>query len=229
MDGRRLKRRIVTILIFLLLGAIVNVAVAWGLDYWLANAIHTYWPGVRVTEKELVRWCDRTPELFEYPFELTHGIKDHRIGQSSYEMLSGWDPGPADRESSGSRVLFDEAVIVDRRGWPMISLEKQGWYRHESDPQRSSSATVGVLHLPRTWDCGHTNQMLPLRPIWPGFLINTVFYTAILWPLYISPFILRRHIRHKRGRCIKCGYDLRGDLDAGCPECGWNRESEAAT
>ena len=28
--------------------------------------------------------------------------------------------------------------------------------------------------------------------------------------------------------CLKCGYDLRGKLDAGCPECGWNRaEAEA--
>ncbi len=26
--------------------------------------------------------------------------------------------------------------------------------------------------------------------------------------------------------CSRCGYDLRGNLDAGCPECGWNRESE---
>jgi predicted Zn-ribbon and HTH transcriptional regulator len=23
--------------------------------------------------------------------------------------------------------------------------------------------------------------------------------------------------------CPKCGYDLRGNLSAGCPECGWNR------
>ena len=25
------------------------------------------------------------------------------------------------------------------------------------------------------------------------------------------------------GHCPRCGYDLRRDLNAGCPECGWNR------
>lgn len=30
--------------------------------------------------------------------------------------------------------------------------------------------------------------------------------------------------RTARSICPRCGYDLRGDLDAGCPECGWNRE-----
>lgn len=26
------------------------------------------------------------------------------------------------------------------------------------------------------------------------------------------------------GYCPMCKYDLRGDLDSGCPECGWNRD-----
>ena len=48
------------------------------------------------------------------------------------------------------------------------------------------------------------------------------------------PFILRRYRLFMpfrvRGRCPKCAYDLRGDTDEGCPECGWGREkvSESA-
>ena len=61
--------------------------------------------------------------------------------------------------------------------------------------------------------------------MWPGFAINTVFYAAILW-LPFAPFQLRRYLRRKRGLCIKCGYDLRGDFAAGCPECGWGREAD---
>ncbi len=34
-----------------------------------------------------------------------------------------------------------------------------------------------------------------------------------------------RRVRRLNGHCPMCKYDLRGDLDAGCPECGWNRES----
>ena len=62
--------------------------------------------------------------------------------------------------------------------------------------------------------------ILPLRPIWPGFTINTPFYAAILWLLIPGPFALRRVIRRKRGLCVACNYDLRhADHDA-CPECG---------
>jgi len=46
----------------------------------------------------------------------------------------------------------------------------------------------------------------------------------IVWMLWSSLFATRRMIRRKRGHCIKCGYDLRGDFSAGCPECGWRRE-----
>jgi hypothetical protein len=66
--------------------------------------------------------------------------------------------------------------------------------------------------------------MLPLRPIWTGFAVNTIFYATILWLLTLGPFTARRMIRRKRGRCLKCGYDLRGNLSPGCPECGWRRE-----
>ena len=62
--------------------------------------------------------------------------------------------------------------------------------------------------------------VLPLRPIWLGFAINTIFYAALLWLLTLGPFTARRMIRRKRGRCLKCGYDLRGADHEACPECG---------
>jgi hypothetical protein len=31
---------------------------------------------------------------------------------------------------------------------------------------------------------------------------------------------LRRHRRRKRGLCLKCGYDLTGNVTGVCPECG---------
>ena len=72
-------------------------------------------------------------------------------------------------------------------------------------------------------------RIVPFRPIWSGFAINTVFFALIVWPLLSAPFALRRLIRRKRGRCPECGYDLRGELDKGCSECGWNRTVEAST
>jgi hypothetical protein len=52
----------------------------------------------------------------------------------------------------------------------------------------------------------------------PGFLLNTLFYAAIL-ALPLSFFPLRRRLRARRGRCPKCNYDLAG-LAGPCPECG---------
>lgn len=44
-------------------------------------------------------------------------------------------------------------------------------------------------------------------------------------------FLLRRTLRIMRfnmGECPRCGYNLRGDFDPGCPECGWGRDDERA-
>ena len=63
-------------------------------------------------------------------------------------------------------------------------------------------------------------RVLPLRPLWPGFAVNTLFYAAILWLLTCGPFVLRRVIRHRSGRCVACGYDLGHAEHDTCPECG---------
>ena len=57
--------------------------------------------------------------------------------------------------------------------------------------------------------------------------------TAIIWGVVIPLGLLcadaylllgwRQQSRLARGRCPNCGYNLRGKLDAGCPECGWGR------
>lgn len=65
---------------------------------------------------------------------------------------------------------------------------------------------------------------LPLLPLWPGFLINSIFYAFFLFALVRVPRVARRALRRRRGRCASCGYDRSGlDPDAACPECGRNR------
>jgi len=57
-------------------------------------------------------------------------------------------------------------------------------------------------------------------------VIDTLFYAAIWFGMFFGFSSAKRFIRAKRGRCPRCGYDLRGNLDAGCPECGWGRAAE---
>ena len=59
---------------------------------------------------------------------------------------------------------------------------------------------------------------IPIRPLWPGFLINTLFYPAILYTLLVTKGSLTYSRRYFKRRCPTCGYDLKG-LST-CPECG---------
>ncbi len=59
---------------------------------------------------------------------------------------------------------------------------------------------------------------LPLRPIWPGFAINTLFYGTLLWLLIYGLSVMRRFLRLKRGLCPKCAYPV-GESEI-CSECG---------
>jgi hypothetical protein len=66
-----------------------------------------------------------------------------------------------------------------------------------------------------------TWRALPLRPIWPGFAINTMFYAAILWLLFAALHpggFVRRRIRARRGQCPACAYPV-GASNV-CTECG---------
>ena len=58
-----------------------------------------------------------------------------------------------------------------------------------------------------------TSSILPL-----GTTINTLFYAAIVFVLWIAPGALIRRNRARRGLCRRCAYDITGV--AVCPECG---------
>jgi hypothetical protein len=58
-------------------------------------------------------------------------------------------------------------------------------------------------------------------PIWPGLAADTAFYAGAWWLILLAPRRIRRVLRKRGGRCVKCGYDLAGLAQAGaCPECG---------
>ena len=65
-------------------------------------------------------------------------------------------------------------------------------------------------------------------------LDSLLFYPIIGIALAIVLYLLarsggwKRWRRRRRGACLQCGYDLRGELDAGCPECGWRREAASS-
>jgi len=112
-------------------------------------------------------------------------------------------PRPANGASAG---------FVSAQGWPLISmaavwqdvthdgswkngLEISGWSGIQTNIEREAFGPA---------------KALPLRPIWPGFAFNTLFYAAIWFGVFFGFTSAKRIIRAKRGRCPRCGYDLRG-------------------
>ncbi|MEE9128820.1 MAG: hypothetical protein V3T84_02295 [Phycisphaerales bacterium] len=210
-----MKRRLTKLVLFLVLGAIVNVAVAWGCltSYWYSE--RSPWssddPRIDLTWLSI----DRIPTYAQ-----TSHDEDDAFGvvENSYGVLSPTTP----------RDWFLYCVRI-RCGLPMLAIDGVRF-----DPLDLGDSVQGITFIGDTYHFSAVpvggsdteNWFLPLRPIWPGFAINTVFYAALLWLLTFGLFAVRRVIRRKRGHCINCGYDLRGDFSAGCPECGWQRASE---
>ncbi len=118
----------------------------------------------------------------------------------------------------GGDFYVEERIV----GWPFLSMHGRYWITPGVKKIQSDSLWHTGLPMPAP---DGPPLLLPLRPIWPGFAVNTVFYAAILWLLFTALVKVRHWRRMKRGHCIKCNYDLRGGpaLDSGCPECGWNR------
>ena len=106
--------------------------------------------------------------------------------------------------------------MVDARGWPALTL----WYESETpDGWMPTGGIAGGIKLLGFWEHEvRFPKALPIRPIWPGLAVNTLFYAAVLWLLIPGPFALRRFIRVRRGLCPKCAYPM-GHSDA-CSECG---------
>ncbi len=231
-----MKHLLFKLALFLLLGAIVNVAVAWGCAIpqhnpgyeGVVNSINEHLWAIRIQQHfGSVRRSYMSPQLFWDPL-LEDGEDD------DWQQLI--EPTP---RSSLYRMMdigeFQGDEFEQLNGWPLYSLAGHGKIRYipPTNPNQLLPANNGSLIFVGSRQPPGSNHyrrggILPFRPIWPGFAINTVFYAAVLWLLTLAPCTARRMIRSKRGFCIKCGYDLRGMDHNKCPECGWGREEATA-
>ncbi len=196
-----MKRRLLTIAIFLLLGAVVNVVVAWGCILILLPGLHD--------EYERMLMGEQAARLVEWPF--TDGpTPDQCIAFE--ERRTGWsektvDWGPVDDDPG---ILVSVSVLS--AGWPAYSL--LGRFLWELDTGRHEYALMVPDWARPSTGRRRLVEYLPLRPMWPGFVMNTVFFATLLW----LPFALRRFLRVRRGLCPKCAYPM-GESSV-CTECG---------
>ncbi len=199
-----MRRRLLTVTVFLLAGAVVNVAVAWGCALWSPmepvtdpgrfGPLPRIRPATSFEQRRLVEYGVQVPKNWAPPFESVGS----GFGTKVTSFTSGDWKGPH--------------VQVFAAGWPLRALSAM----NRIMGGMSSGPRPGIPLVPVGKNRGL--GVLPLRPDWPGFAVNTIFYATLLWLLICGPFVLRRFIRVKRGHCVKCGYP-RGE-SAVCSECG---------
>ena len=210
-----MKRHLLIIAIFLLLGAIVNVAVAWGCA------------AFAVLDKQASFFVADRPGSSSVPFlVMVHRRSGFGLDQVVYpptEALDGLRAGvqhtrpDLPRWALWPREPVDKTILYVAAGWPMVSLwseRRQGPVFPLSGALPLATVTSGCIEIPWPHRRDGTPYLLPLLPIWSGFAINAIFYAAILWLLIRG----RRLLRLRRGLCPKCAYPM-GE-SAVCTECG---------
>ncbi len=231
-----MKRVTIRIVFFLLLGAIINVAVAWGCALWI-DAI-----AFEMSEGKIAIWyadgyahagsaLQRSATLIigYSRREMSHQEFNEYLTRTGTEVMLPMDQSsfpsgslPSLIWQSRSQSLFKYGWDI-ANGWPFVALRYRMLLTEDDFMNLMPPVLNNGLKLSRSEEpitsSFLTGRALPLRPLWPGFAINTLFYAVIIWLLTFGPLTLRRLIRHKRGLCTKCAYDLRHADHRVCPEC----------
>lgn len=220
---RSMRRALRRVLLAICMGAITTVAVAWGCG-WLAQ------PNPRFTEA--LRVSLAVPG--------THVVRGHigirRVRGNGFRALvaeTTFTPTVLDvrglanlldrLEEDEQRLVLDairadiglRAWFVQGWPWPCVSCEYSDGDGAAggfviTEPVRVNLGVAGAT-IPRA---------LAWRPYWPGAAINAAIFSLAWWLMLAVPPMVLRTRRRRRGRCAKCGYDLRATDDGRCPECG---------
>ena len=216
-----MKYRLLKFCLFLLLGAIINVAVA------IAAFMLVVKPGVPLG---FGSYGNANPDAQAVKLWQTHSVDSWPpvpLGgvltrQAWYDEQSWYSGGigtivyspttPASVLRETFRGIGEYAVKRVRCGGPLRTLQWESWNGMPQAPAGVFSPNVGNDGL----IIG--KFLIPRTPLWPGLAINTIFYAAMLWLLLAAPGRLRRFMRLRRGLCPACAYPI-GTSNV-CTECG---------
>jgi hypothetical protein len=171
---------------------------------------HRIWlpPDVGIDSDARYEVLDRTNFL---------GIPD-ALGWGEARPFHGAYPPIKWSTPSGSRRIFQRWEVA--YGWPFRAVWYQGAFLADMS-EHVAGASIVSSSGPGPY--ADDLRVVPYLPIWPGLLLNTLFYATLWSILLFAPRAIRRHLRTKHHRCPTCKYDLRNLPTAICPECGTAR------
>lgn len=222
------RRRLLAITIFLLLGAIINIATGWACTLWVPFPRPQQRTGrFDVPEAELAllppewRKLDHARQIDSIGYEQRTSAA---FGKSISAMFVRY------HRAFDRTVGRDHARVVYRCGWPLASLQghvlidnayfidasnfdsKTSW--HGAYPLRIDDRRDGRDPL----SLGLAATALPYRPILLGFAVNTLLFSAFLAAPFLILAPVRRRLRLRASLCPRCRYPM--SASPVCTECG---------
>jgi hypothetical protein len=217
----------VRVTVSLLLGCLISVSIAWataafGAQAWSDEAkeftytrgTNAFWVSVRP-----VSWCHD---------EVSCGF----LSEVGVERLRTQVPVQSSAPH-GTRVPHKQDLVTGthRFGFPFRcvwggdDMGRSGCFAWDE----GCPGTVALWwSRPTTWSsCNGAQVRLPVAPLMSGLVADGGLYAIPVFAA-LSAGACRCGLRRRRGRCPRCGYDLKHDLAAGCPECGWRRSAGGA-
>jgi hypothetical protein len=188
--------------IFLVIGAVVNVGVAW------VGVVLAPTQPVVVDSASSGGWpCDVPGD-----WPSANGMSVMQYG-GVRSMMWSWSRPVWQRRT----LLLGPSIQQWHAGWPTKGLMWEVWHYDRRFGVHGAKFPLWRLGIP----IGHEWKALPIRPRWPGFASNTLLYAAVTAGVWYGPVVTRREIRRRRRQCISCGYPRAGLAEgATCPECG---------
>jgi hypothetical protein len=215
------KQLLLKLGVFLLLGAIVNVAVAWGCGLLAPDSALKAQKRYRIVQARDTRiYIDFGRMVIS---RMGPGVNVNHVDfppTMSESEFTTWLPCGSDFR--GPDPAADFSVFAYREtllGWPVYALHGSVW----SNLSSASNHIRGLFHFPHQ-DQSPQNawNKVSYIPLWPGFAINTIFYAGILALLCYGPGKVRRMVRVRRFQCPACGHIIASGTCANglCSECG---------
>ncbi len=202
-------RRVLAIFLCLLAGVVLQCVVAWVL---FLTTPYTGGTGLMHPRGHDVTSVTgfRPPPDWDNKFSIQYWGLGKTQEQISEAEWMGSRPGFM---VNGGRQAIYTGVSA---GWPMRSLRGTEWINRGLE----GCAPPPLVQVP-AW-ITKAGWKLPVSPLWPGFMVNTLLYAGLVWGAVRCVPAWKRWRRRKRGLCEGCGYDLRGlpSGSASCPECG---------
>lgn len=228
-----MKRWVIIITICILIGAIINVAIAW----WFAIRFDRFAPysnskiGISNFDYGYGQWSVSTHYWLGSTRTSTavDSIEGSSRNNFPVEKALPYWAESIRPEQYQIGMLSNKSLKAIAQGWPFRAMMIIAGPGFDSEDK----LLRGIPWDAPTWLRGRPiappSQVgpiyLPLKIIWPGFIANTLLYSLVFYSIFFMHFKLRHVLRLKRKQCIKCGYPI-GQSEI-CTECGEELKASA--